>query len=63
MDPTLEDETEGNGNLTFVFKDENNLCTTHKSGGQYVSPEKLEHLITISKNRANVLRQMIIKES
>ncbi|KAB7497475.1 Exosome complex component RRP43 [Armadillidium nasatum] len=61
LDPTAEDESEGNGEITLVLKDSNTLGLTHKSGGQMVTPDNLQKFMDLAKKRVKELTKIMNK--
>ena len=60
MDPNLEDEEENKGTFTTVVKD-GKLISTHTSGGQMLTPNKLEKLFALAKKRAKEINVILSK--
>ena len=63
LDPTLEDETAGNGSITFILKDATSDCKIEKSGGYDISQKSIDQLYTVSKKRAQEFLKLLEENS
>ncbi|XP_050735267.1 exosome complex component RRP43-like [Eriocheir sinensis] len=61
VDPTAEDEEQGNGEVTVVLLEDGSLCTIHKPGGHYIVPDSLDRFIDLAKKRVTLVNTAIDK--
>ncbi|XP_047500481.1 exosome complex component RRP43-like [Penaeus chinensis] len=61
MDPTAEDERQGNGEVTLVLLENDSVCTTHKPGGRMISEATLSTFVTLAKKRVHTINRSIRK--
>lgn len=59
IDPTVEDEQQGSGEVTLVLREDLSVCTTHKPGGIFVSPEQLQIFIKLAQERVPAVNEAI----
>lgn len=61
LDPTDEEETLAGSNVTIVLTaDDNELCHVHKPGGVSVSPEQLQHCISLAKKQCKSIKKLVL---
>jgi len=61
IDPTIEDEQQGSGEVTLVLREDLSVCTTHKPGGTFVTPEQLQNFIKLAQERVPAVNETISK--
>ena len=59
LDPTDEEEEHADAVVTVVLTQSNELCHVHKPGGIGISPEKLQHCISLAKKNAKTVQKLI----